>query len=253
MSRSKPKRDGVSRVEDLAAAKEAPSTWETGRPWWGSDPGERLPNEEEILAMCLRRWPFADMIAKSEGLRGRPYYDKTGRSIEGDSAVGYVTIGIGRNLDADPLTRKESLMLLAFGLERREGDLRRRWPYFAKLDPARRAAVVDMAFNMGVPRFLGFKKTIAAIEAGDFQTAFFEIGDSTYFEKDVGRRAEDNMVIILTGKMPSDWGSDDRQLVHRLRSYQRTFFATALELRDTVDALGAIRGVARSEDGPEVA
>jgi lysozyme len=44
----------------------------------------------------------------------------------------------------------------------------------------RQLIVMDMAFNMGVPRLCKFKKMWAAIEAGDFDTASVEMLDSRW-------------------------------------------------------------------------
>ena len=44
-----------------------------------------------------------------------------------------------------------------------EGAAFHRLPWFAGLDDARKAAVIDMTYNLGIDGFLGFRKTIAAL------------------------------------------------------------------------------------------
>lgn len=47
-----------------------------------------------------------------------------------------------------------------------------------KLDPVRTEVLVEMIFQLGLSRFLEFKRMIAAIEKGDFEKAAMEIMDS---------------------------------------------------------------------------
>ena len=55
--------------------------------------------------------------------------------------------------------------------------------------------LMDMAFNMGVPRLKKFKKMWAAIHKEDYETASKEMLDSRW-SKQVGRRS-----MILSAKM----------------------------------------------------
>ena len=51
------------------------------------------------------------------------------------------------------------------------GQVKDRLPWIDKLTPARQAALINMAFNLGIGGLLGFKNTLAAIEQGDYVRA----------------------------------------------------------------------------------
>jgi len=63
------------------------------------------------------------------------------------------------------------------------------FPIVSDLDAVRQRVVIDMAFNIGVPRLTGFKKMWAAIHCGDYEEAALEMMDSKW-ARQVGRRAE---------------------------------------------------------------
>ena len=52
-----------------------------------------------------------------------------------------------------------------------------------------KAILINMCFNLGRTRLSKFKKTIAAIEAGDYETAAVEMRDSKWYRQ-VTKRAE---------------------------------------------------------------
>jgi lysozyme len=58
--------------------------------------------------------------------------------------------------------------------------------------------VIDMAFNVGVPRLTGFKKMWAALHCGDYAEAAKEMMDSKW-ARQVGRRAERLSSMMETG------------------------------------------------------
>ena len=51
---------------------------------------------------------------------------------------------------------------------------------YANLKADARRALLDMAYNMGVPGLLGFQKMWAALAAGDYERAAEEALDSVY-------------------------------------------------------------------------
>src|SRR5512137_2321812 len=99
----------------------------------------------------------AAMIKRHEGFRGQPY----------DDGYGNVTIAFGRNLSANPLTVQEGEYLLEHDIQRTHETCLTRIPFYAQLDEVRQAAVLDLAYNMGVTTLLTFENTLAAIEQGD--------------------------------------------------------------------------------------
>ena len=96
-----------------------------------------------------------------EGLRLKPYRD----------SVGKLTVGVGRNLDDVGLREGEAMFLCFCDVAALEQALDARLPWWRGLDAARRAVVIDMAFNMGVEGLLGFGDTLAALKAGRFGDA----------------------------------------------------------------------------------
>jgi len=51
--------------------------------------------------------------------------------------------------------------------------------------------VVEMIYQMGMAGFLGFKKTIAALKAGNYQLAAAEMLNSRWARQDSPNRAKD--------------------------------------------------------------
>lgn len=74
---------------------------------------------------------------------------------------------------------------------------------FGHLSDGRKIAILNMIFQLGLPTFLEFEKTIAAINAGNFHEAANEILDSKYARKDTSGRAKRNAERMRTGKMES--------------------------------------------------
>lgn len=120
-----------------------------------------------------------DDLIRDEGLRLKPYRDTAGK----------LTIGVGRNLDDIGITDAEARVLLANDLQQVWNDLRVDCPWHFKLDAARDAALCNMCFNLGITRLLTFTKMLAALKAGDWQTAHDEALASTW-ARQVGQRAE---------------------------------------------------------------
>ena len=119
-------------------------------------------------------------IKEHEGLRLKPYRD----------TIGKLTIGYGRNLEDIGLSLEEAEALLRNDLSRCEAELREvLGETYEALSPVRKAVLLDMIYNLGKSRFLGFKRMIAALKAGDFSRAAEEMLDSRWAAQ-VGRRAQ---------------------------------------------------------------
>ena len=88
--------------------------------------------------------------------------------------LGYWTIGIGILIDKRKnggLRPEESEFIFRNRLKLLDADLASRLPWIVKLDPARRGVLVNMAFQMGVAGLLGFRNTLAMVQAGKYQDA----------------------------------------------------------------------------------
>lgn len=138
-----------------------------------------------------------------EGLRLQPYRCTKGK----------LTIGVGRNLDDNPLTPEEekvvgdwrhgitkaaAMYLLRNDIKSVYRDLKRYLPFFKELDEERQYALIDMAFNLGVVGLLRFQKMLTAIACGNYEQAAYECLNSRY-AKITGRRAERIAEVIRHG------------------------------------------------------
>ena len=132
-----------------------------------------------------------EKLVAHEGMRLDVYQD----------TLGINPIGIGRNLDdrgitkdeldwmdypsieyvySDGITEADAIYLAQNDVQIVEEELLRAHPCVKDLDAVRQLVLVDMAFNLGVPRLCKFKKMWAAIEAEDFPTAAKEMLDSRW-------------------------------------------------------------------------
>ena len=114
-------------------------------------------------------------LKRDEGEVLYVYDDATGKPIVKGSVVkGYPTVGIGILLDKDKgggLRPEESEFIFRNRLKLLDAELSDRLPWIAGLDPARKGVLINMAFQMGVAGLLGFKNTLALIQAGKYQEA----------------------------------------------------------------------------------
>lgn len=130
----------------------------------------------------------AAAIRRYEGFSRLPYKCPTG----------HLTIGYGHNLE-NGISASAALFILQEDLTRAEQAVKDAFPWWWKLDDARQFVLVDMAFNMGLAGLKGFKKMLAAVEAGDFETAAKEMLNSKWAAQ-VGRRAVELSKIMEKGE-----------------------------------------------------
>jgi lysozyme len=114
-------------------------------------------------------------------------------------SVGVITIGIGRNLQHRGITQEEALMLLRNDISATLTAMRKELPWTIALDDVRQRVLCDMAFNMGVGQLLEFKRTLAAVKAGDYEAAADMMLDSRWASQ-VGERARRLARMMRTGK-----------------------------------------------------
>ncbi len=163
-------------------------------------------------------------IQQNEGIRLYVYKDK----------LGIRTTGIGFNLeredarqtlidnkiDADKVLRapvysatnppekskfvineRQANTLLDVDLDTFSKNLNVIFPKFDQMTPGRQVAIFDLAYNVGITRFKGFKQFILAVKANNFSHAHMEIINSKY-ARQLKNRSERNANAILTGKYP---------------------------------------------------
>ena len=117
------------------------------------------------------------LIKKHEGLRLKPYRCSSQK----------ITIGYGRNLQDNGISQEEADTLLQHDLNSAINEAES-LPFFASLNEPRQAVIVDMVFNLGLPRFGMFKKMITAIECEHWHVAANEMLNSRW-ARQVGKRA----------------------------------------------------------------
>ena len=132
---------------------------------------------------------FVERLKQLEGFKDKPYFD----------TVGKVTIGYGRNLEANPLTTNEvralmnrvkwnsrkdaedwAEMLMKKDLARISEELENKlgiWPMCSKSE---QIVLLDMAYNVGVPSLLNFKGMLDAIDNDNLTLAAYECLNSKY-------------------------------------------------------------------------
>ena len=89
-----------------------------------------------------------------EGVRMKPYVD----------SVGKTSIGIGRNLTDIGINRGEMALMFDNDLASAEHTARLLVPNFETLSDARKAVVVNMAFQLGFNAMAAFVNTLKAIQ-----------------------------------------------------------------------------------------
>jgi lysozyme len=124
----------------------------------------------------------------SEDLRLKPYRCTSGK----------LSIGIGRNLDDVGISADEAVILCINDIDDRYQTFMR-FPWFRALDEVRQEAIIRMAFNLGTPRLLKFKKMIHAMWIQDWERASLEALNSRWAVQ-VGHRAYKIAELIRTGK-----------------------------------------------------
>ena len=141
--------------------------------------------------MKYNRSHFLDKLIEHEGMVLTVYQD----------SLGIDTIGIGRNLKDRGISREEldyldipsmevvyehgiseadARYLALNDINIVENELCRIHPCVEELDAVRQLVLMDMAFNMGVPRLCKFKKMWNAIHENKFDVASKEMLDSRW-------------------------------------------------------------------------
>lgn len=90
-------------------------------------------------------------------------------------------------------------MILHSRIQARIKELDTRLPWWSNLDDVRQGALMGLAYNLGVPRLLGFHKMLTALEAKDYATAAKEGRNSLWYQQ-VGARGVRLMRELETGQ-----------------------------------------------------
>lgn len=119
-----------------------------------------------------------DQLILHEGLELKSY----------TCSAGYVTLGVGRNVEELGITEDEARYLLDNDILRVAKELDNAMPWWRDMSEVRQRVVVDMVFNLGITRFLNFKNAINAMQEEDWEEAAAQMLDSRWADQ-VGQRA----------------------------------------------------------------
>ena len=128
--------------------------------------------------MSISMSKMTDELKRDEGFRGCVYLCSAGKQ----------TVGYGHNLEAKAIPERIAELLLQSDIADALAQCER-FDWFYGLSDARQRVIVNMVFNIGANGVGRFRKMIAAIEAGAFETASYEMQDSRWYVQ-VGARAE---------------------------------------------------------------
>ena len=130
-----------------------------------------------------------ETIIRHEGIRLDMYQD----------TLGIWTLGVGHNIEEKGISQAVMELMLEEDLAEAVSELKRSVSFFSKMPEQVQEALVNLAFNMGIPRLMQFKKTLAYLRDGNFEAAADELLDSRYAEQ-VRRRADEVADMIRTAE-----------------------------------------------------
>ena len=142
----------------------------------------------------MNRQRLKDRLKLDEGLRLEPYQD----------SEGWWTVGYGRLIDTrkgGKISEDEAEYLLNNDIDVVINQVIREFPWFGDLSDARQEVILNMVFNLGLPKFKGFKNAITAMKRHDWTDASREMLDSLW-SRQVGDRAVRLSAAMRTG----EWG-----------------------------------------------
>jgi lysozyme len=141
-----------------------------------------------------------ELLIRHEGRRNTGY----------KCPAGFSTIGVGWNIDANPLppdialylkhngciTDEQIDQLLDISIRNAQADCRVLFPDFDNFSYIRRMALTDFVFQLGFRRARRFVHAISAINAGNWQEAANEMKNSNWY-KQTTKRADEiiNMIV----------------------------------------------------------
>ena len=133
-------------------------------------------------------------IEREESWRARPYYD----------TKDLATIGYGFLVDprrpGRPMPREVGDLWLAFILADIVHELDAAIPWWKGLSEPRQSVLVEMAYQLGVPGLLGFRRALAAMQVGAWAVAAREMLDSKWAREDSPARAQRAAQVMENGE-----------------------------------------------------
>jgi lysozyme len=113
---------------------------------------------------------YSKIIKTDEGLKLFPY----------NCSEGFLTIGYGRNIEINGISKEEAEYLLNNDIREAEAKASILVDYFDGLSDDRKIVLVSMAFQMGATGLSKFKQMLTAIDNKDFDKAAAEMLNSKW-------------------------------------------------------------------------
>jgi lysozyme len=131
-----------------------------------------------------------EQLKHDEGIRLFPY----------QCSADKLTIGYGRNLEDNGISEYEAEQMLLADTQVAAEDAKKfvgndTW---VKLSDVRKACLVNMAFNLGLPTLKTFQMLKTALQTGDMTEASAQMLDSKWASQ-VGQRAHRLAALMLEG------------------------------------------------------
>jgi len=129
-----------------------------------------------------------EQLKQHEGLELKPYRCTSGK----------LTIGYGRNLEAKGISKGEAEAMLFSDIAEVEDKLVRAG-FLSGLNDARKAVLINMAFQLGFKGLSKFRNMLAAVQSEQYDLAASEMLDSLW-AKQTPNRAKELSEQMLTGE-----------------------------------------------------
>lgn len=143
---------------------------------------KRMLTDEERLEVMTQ------LEKTDEGLKQFAYKD----------SLGNLTIGIGRNLDARGISPDEARFLCMNDIDITDHELCKILPWVKYLPKNYRFVLVNMGFQLGIPKLLTFKRMIECMKNLDSDGSSKELLDSKYATQ-VPNRANRLAYMLIKG------------------------------------------------------
>lgn len=134
---------------------------------------------------------FSQRLIRHEGLKLFLYDDATGLPLKsGDTIRGNPTIGVGRCLSTHGISEQEAMDMLESDINVAQAGVVDTLPWTTSLAPIRQEVLAEMAFELGLGGLMKFTLMLAALKAGDYAKAAYEMTNSDWNKQSPARCAE---------------------------------------------------------------
>lgn len=124
---------------------------------------------------------LAKDLERDEGRRSKPYKD----------TEGFLTIGVGHNLDSEGLCKEAIDAQLDYDIRTKATDpLDRYLSWWREHPEGVQRALGNLCFNLGIAGLLKFKDTLSLIRAREYKLAAAQLLTNTRYHQQIGQRLD---------------------------------------------------------------